>query len=298
MYVNEHLKHRALSAFSSFVARTIDVTFHLLKQAFLVFLGMVLCFLLIASPKAEAKVIYYGSEIETVTIARGGPTIFRFDQEVKTISHATKFTIKPEDAQNPNYAVLVVTPRFNSGKNKVTFILANGAVITTSLVITPSSTPEKIDSFYDFLPKESLVGPKDSKGHSISDLELMKAMIGWQSIVGYKIKNVQRTINTGNIDLSAKLVQIYVGPKYNGYIFKIRNLSSKKRFKINPEFLSLGSPNQAILSQVDNEELGTMNDKKKKVMTNTTFLRVVSKATSVYYNINLPVGPIQAKPSN
>ena len=108
---------------------------------------------LILPSGAFARQIYYGSETESVSIAYGGPTIFRFNEPVKTISQASRFTIGPADAENPNYAVISVTPRFSEGQDKVTFILADGAVVNLRVITASKAIPERTDSFYDFKPQ-------------------------------------------------------------------------------------------------------------------------------------------------
>ncbi len=264
----------------------------------LMILGLVMLFFFMAgvmagTKKCEARTIYFGSEMEKVTIVYGGPTIFRFNEEVKTISQASKFSIKPTDNKDPNYSLLSVTPRFSSGKNRVSFILAGGAVINTEIAIVPKEIPEKTDSFYDFQPKDLLIDRKNkgnAKGSNISELELMKAMIRWDSVVGYNIRSITRTINTGVRGLEAKLVRVYTGPNFNGYVFKIRNRSKKNNYAIDLKSLTLDQPNVAVLSQVDRKILKTIKTKE-----NVTFLRVVAKPTSVYYNINLPIAAIKRK---
>ncbi|MCK5074695.1 MAG: hypothetical protein KAQ98_14790, partial [Bacteriovoracaceae bacterium] len=75
-------------------------------------LGLALTF---TSKKCNARTVFYGSETETVTVAYGGPTIFRFNEEVKTISQVSRFSITSADSQNPNYTTLSVNPRFTRG---------------------------------------------------------------------------------------------------------------------------------------------------------------------------------------
>ena len=216
------------------------------------------------SSDSFAREVYYGSEAETITAAYGGPTIFRFDDEVKTISRASKFIIWPADKTDPNYAVLSLTPRFTKGTSKITFILANGVVVSTKISVVPKSIPEKTDSFYDFRPKDQqLIEDKKSngKGANISELELMKAMIRWDDVVGYQKRVLVRSVKTGIKSINAKLVRIYTGPKYNGYIFKIRNLNPKKDYFVDVKSLTLGNPN-ALLSQVDRKILKPLNPKR------------------------------------
>jgi len=240
---------------------------------------------------AFARQVYYGSETESVSVAYGGPTIFRFNEPVKTISQATRFTITPADEENPNYAVLSVTPRFSEGKDKVTFILSDGAVINIKIVTVTKAIPERTDSFYDFKPKESLLESLDKHQDTavLSELDLMKAMIRGDAVTGYKTEPISRLVNSGIANISARLVRVYTGPKYNGYIFKVKNHDSKKEYLLSPQNLSLGQPNTALLSQVDRQVLGTTEKD------NFAYLRIVAKPTSIYYNVNLPVAPIIKK---
>lgn len=246
---------------------------------------------LILPSGAFARQIYYGSETESVSIAYGGPTIFRFNEPVKTISQASRFTIMPADEENPNYAVLSVTPRFSEGTDKVTFILADGAVVNIKIITASKATPERTDSFYDFKPKESLLESMDKNQDAavLSELDLMKAMIRGDGVTGYKMEPVSRLVNTGIENISARLVRVYTGPKYNGYIFKIKNHDAKKKYLVNLEKLTLGQPSTAMLSQVDRKVLGTTEKE------NFAYLRIVAKPTSIYYNVNLPVAPIVKK---
>lgn len=249
-------------------------------------------FLVLILPSAAfARQVYYGSETESVSIAYGGPTIFRFNEPVKTISQASRFTIAPADEENPNYSVLSVTPRFTEGKDKVTFILADGAVVNVRIVTASKTIPERTESFYDFKPKESLIESMD-KGQDaavLSELDLMKAMIRGDSVTGYKTEPMSRLVTTGIPNISARLVRVYTGPKYNGYVFKIKNQDPTKKYAVNLEKLTLGQPNTAMLSQVDRKVLGTTEKD------NFAYLRIVAKPTSIYYNVNLPVAPIVIK---
>ncbi|MGE0172444.1 MAG: hypothetical protein AB7T49_06665 [Oligoflexales bacterium] len=240
---------------------------------------------------AFARQVYYGSELESVSVVYGGPTIFRFNEPVKTISQASRFTIGPADEESPNYAVLSVTPRFAEGKDKVTFILADGAVVNVSVITVSKAIPERTDSFYDFKPKETLLDSldKDKGGPVLSELDLMKAMIRGDGVTGYKVESISRLVNTGITNISARLIRVYTGSKYNGYIFKIRNQDAKKKYTISLEKLTLGQPNTAMLSQIDRKVLGT-TDKD-----NFAYLRIVAKPTSIYYNVSLPVAPIVQK---
>ena len=234
--------------------------------------------------QCEASVIYYGQEVESIIIASKNETIFRFDEPVKTITRASKLSITPADSANPDYSVLSVSPLFSQGNRKVTFLLANGAVVTTKIIISSKKSPELVDSFYDFVPKSELVEKKANSAPDISELELMKAMLRGDEVVGMKQRPLARFLSTGLKGVTAKLVRIYTGSKFNGYVFLLKNRFKRTSYDINLRQLTLGYPNQAILSQVDKQKLGPRQ---------LTFLRVVSKPSSRYYSINLPVSVIK-----
>ena len=182
--------------------------------------------------------------------------------------------------------MLSVTPRFTKGKTKISFILANGAVVNTQMLIVSKATPEQSDSFYDFLPKKNLIESRNEKGSQISDLELIKAMIRWDKVLGYRVSHFSRPVSTGTRGVNARLLRLYVGPRYSGYVFQIEN-NSRRVYAIDLTKLTLGRPNLALLSQVDHK---TLKPKRGK---NKTYLRVVAKPTAAYHQISLPIGPAQ-----
>lgn len=243
------------------------------------------------SQLAFAKIVYYGSETEVLTLAYDNTTILRFDEEVKTISQATRFVIEPADPTDPNYRMLSIKPRYREGKDKVTFILANDSVVSLRLDTIAQAMPEKTDNFYDLKAKASRIDPLTDgvKGTEVSEIELMKAMIRSDTPVGYNARPLIRTVNSGVDGISAQLVKVYTGPKFNGYIFKIVNSSINKKFAIDLKSLSLGRPNLALLSQVDDKILDP------SVGGKGTYLRIVAKPTSVYSAIVLPIEPITIK---
>jgi len=246
-------------------------------------------FLTLMTSIAEAKEVQYGTQTESISIAYGGATILRFDEPVKTISRASRFIIGPADQENPDYSVLAVTPRFTKGKDNVTFILANGAVVNLRILTVSKSTPERTDSFYDLKSKTKMLQqPGKSKVGVVSDIELMKAMIRGDRIQGFKVRATNIPVRTGVRNISSKLIHIYTGPNLNGYVFKIRNGSKSKTYAIDLEQLSLGNPSTALLSQVDQKILTTVTGGK-----NQTYLRIVAKPSSVYYNVKLPIAVLK-----
>lgn len=239
----------------------------------------------IGMSKCHAKTIYYGTETEIVNIVYSGETILRFNEPVRTISRASDFEIGPADKTNPDYSILSVTPRFTKGVSQVTFLLANGAIVSTKIQTVPKAIPEKTDSFYDFIAKSSLVEKEGNITSDITDLELMKSMVRKEEVLGVDQRAIEREVNTGVPDLAAKLVRIYTGAKFNGYVFKLSNLSKTKSYSVDIRYLTLGKPNQALISQTDKSVLKPKEE---------TFFRIVAKPSSVYYNVNLPFGPVEA----
>lgn len=239
-----------------------------------------------------AKIIYYGTETEALTVPYGKETILRFDEEVKTISQASKFQIQPTDTQEPNYRLLSLTPRFETGSDQVIFILANDAVVTMKIDTVSADSPEKTDSFYDLQAKATKVDPvtPSTEGADVTELELMKAMIRSDDIVGYKANALIQKVNSGVEGVSAQLIKVYTGPKFNGYIFSVENTSKDKSYAIDLKSLTLGRPNMALLSQAD---ASILMPKDKKQKPNNTFLRIVAKPSSVYHAVTLPIAPIQ-----
>ena len=67
----------------------------------------------VAPTNALARTLYFGSETETVTLVAGNATLFRFTGEVRTISQASRFEITPANADQPNYSLLSIRPRFS-----------------------------------------------------------------------------------------------------------------------------------------------------------------------------------------
>lgn len=234
---------------------------------------------------SEARTIYFGTQTETIPLIYGGPTILRFPSEVRTISQAQKFQIEPANAEQPNYALLSVQPRFMTGSSDVAFILNDGTIIKTRLTVISKAIPEKTDSIYDFKSKENLLQKEDSNqpGASLPEFELMKAVIRDDAVAGYEVKSLTRTLTPGFKGVTIKLVRIYTGNQFNGYVFEITNITKDQKLFINVQNLILGDPNLALLSMVDQTVIEPGSSKNK------TYLRIIAKSTSIYNELKLPI---------
>ena len=237
----------------------------------------------------QAKTLFYGSERENISLSHGVATLLRFDEEVKTITQASMFDIKPANPESPDYRLLSVQPRTKNATSNVTFILANDVVVNAKLTTVHSKLHEKTNTFYDFKAKSLQIDPiaRSSKGSNVSEIELMKAMIRTDKVIGYNIKSLNQDVRSGIEGVSAKLIKVYSGPKFHGYIFKITNLNKDKTYALDIKSLTLGRPNVALLSQADSSILYPSQNE------NETILRIVTKPTSVYYAVTLPIAPIQ-----
>ena len=99
-----------------------------------------------------------------------------------------------------------------------------------------------------------------------------------------------RTISPGFKGVETKLIRIYTGNQYNGYVFELRNSTKLQTLFVNVQNLVLGDPNVAILSAVDQAILGPEGSGHDK-----TYLRIVAKPSSLYNQLILPIQVIEKK---
>ena len=250
---------------------------------------------LFASKSLQANVLYYGSECETIRLTQGLSTIVRFDEEVKTISQAADFLIVPANPEDPDYRVLSISPRTDKAASEVSFILANDVVVNTKLITVAAGLPDKTSTFYDLKPKSLKIDPisQVGEGSNITEIELMKAMIRSDKVIGYIAQAMRQEVRTGVEEVSARLIEVYTGPKFHGYVFKVSNNSKDKNFALDVKSLTMGRPNVAILTQADDSILEHGPGKPT-----STLLRIVAKPSAVYYSVTLPVAPIIEKLAN
>lgn len=255
------------------------------------FCTLSLTVLLVAFP-AAARTIYFGNETEVVTLVAGEETLLKFPSDVRTISRAQRYEILPADPEQSNYSLLKVRPRFSSGSNPVVFILNDGTTIQTKLVVAPTGSPEKTSALYEFRPKEAMLSEAQGKETttSLSDLDLMKAMIRSDEVPGYDVRRVSRPMNPGFRGVEMTLVRVYTGNRFNGYVFELLNTTKEKSLLVNIQNLLLGEPNQAILSSIDSPVIEPAKSPKAK-----TLLRIVAKPTSVYSKLVLPIEVVEKK---
>ena len=247
----------------------------------------------IISGSAQARDIYYGKAKETILIPFGVETIFRFPIEVKTITEANRFEIRPANPDEPDYSVLVVKPRMSEGSADVSFLLSDGSIARTQLIISNKPNLKK-DSIYDLKPKDDLLSSNpnaaDNLGNakhdsmSISELDLLRAMIRGDAVAGFDVSHYSISIAINSPNLSATLIKVYRGKDLNGYVYHLKVDGSGHYYDVDLKGLAIGSPNLAVISQVDRKKIGGNRPEERE-----SFLRIVAKPGSSGSKMILPV---------
>jgi len=243
---------------------------------------MLMLLALLSCKGLMAREIVFGDEVEKINLSYGEETILRFPSQVKTISNVSDFEVSPVDKTDPDYSLLSIKPIFRKAKGKVLFVLEDGTVLRTQFRTMKKASSLNSDSFYEFVSKKHIVNRED-KLASISELELMKAMIRDDTVTGYKKRKLVRTLWGIGKSIKVQLIRSYKGKRFNGHVFRVENKSSKKTIKLNVESITLGKPNQSIMSQIDDEVIYP-----KKIGKAVTYLRIVAKPGSIYTDIGLP----------
>jgi len=242
---------------------------------------------------AEARDVYYGKARETVQIPFGVETIFRFPIEVKTITEASRFEIRPANTEEPDYSVLKVTPRLSEGSADVTFLLSDGSIARTQLIISNRPNLKK-DSIYDFKPRDDLLASNPSLAEPsvgakrdpmvISELDLLRAMLRGESISGFDVSHYSINIPIGSPHLTAELVKVYRGHDLNGYVYHLKVEGTGHYFEADLKALAIGQPNLAVVSQIDKKVIGGERPEDREC-----FLRIVAKPGTTGSKVILPV---------
>ena len=243
------------------------------------------------SEAAIARPVVYGNKPQTLQVTFGTPVLMRFDHPVKTVTNVAQFAIRPASEENPDYSNMMVEARSRKASSFVTFILADGAIVRTKLVAISGNTAESSDSVFEFRAADagSDNGPgAGTKSSETQGLDLMKAMIRGDKVMGYEVRDLNKSVATDNSGVSAELVKIYAGGEFNGYVFELTNQSRQKTYDIDVRRLRVGEPNLAVLSQADRKTLTTLGTDESK-----TILRVVARQGSAYRDVVLPVGIVK-----
>lgn len=245
---------------------------------------MIKCYLCIVlflfSLTSQAREVYYGSTPELVSISK--ETIFRFHKQVRTISQAHKFEIKPADPNNPDYSVLSIRPRFTKGTSKVAFVLSDGNVVTLKIRIV-KKTNDSVEPFYDLRPKSMLIERSEKNLPVITVMDFMRSVDRDDNIVGYRRKVEHRRLFTISTQcIKARMIRSYTGKEYKGFVIRLRNICHTEKFKVEVDKLKFKGSSLAIMSLVDDELLSPIKE-------GTTLLKVVAKPTALVEDLVVPI---------
>ncbi len=271
---------------NKYLCNVLFITLYILLVVF-VFLA-----LLLFSLTSQAREIYYGSRPELVRISK--ETIFRFHKQVRTISQAQRFEIKPADSNDPDYSMLSIRPRFTKGTSKVAFVLSDGSVVTLKIKIvksTNNSSDSKHSSepFYDLRPKSMLLKKSEKNLPAITVMDFMRSMDRDDNIVGYKRRVENRLLFTtplrvmGPRCIKTRLTRTYTGKEYKGFVVRLSNVCKTAKFKVEVDQLKFKGSSLAIMSLVDHEVLCPT-----KRSTCSTFLKIVAKPTASVNDLMIP----------
>lgn len=244
--------------------------------------------LMIVAWPASARPILYSGKTVTIAVAPMTQTILRFDKPVRTVTNATAFVIGPTSEDAPDYAELMVEPRSSNASGYVNFILADGTVVRTKLIARLGENPG--DNLHDIrvdVPSpEPTAGPVEPRKVELQAMDLMKAIIRGDKVMGYEVRDARRSIVKG-VGVRGELVKVYTGEQFNGYVFKLSNPSHDKTFEVDIRKLRLGEPNLAVLSQIDDKVLAPGVE--------GVLLRIVARPGAVYRDVVLPVAPVKTQ---
>jgi len=231
-----------------------------------------------------ARDVYFGAEPVTIRVPYGKESVFRFPGEVRTITGAERYEIRPTDSEQPSYSLLGISPRFSQGTHQVAFILTDGTIINTRLQSVASGGGNTSDLVYDFKPKDALI-ENNIASKAVSDIELMRILIRGSEPEGFQVKNVDNLVRPGFKGVETRLIRVYQGDELTGYIFEVTSNSSKP-LSINVQNLMLGDPDQAILSNAEPQVIGP----KERAL-----LRIVAKPKSRYNKLILPIEVVEKR---
>lgn len=246
---------------------------------------VVLAALLLFVNTAKASTIKIGRDKAIVKVLSSDVTVFRFPKAVQTISGAQRLEIKPANPTDPDYAALAVRPRLTTGTNDLVFVLNDGRLVKVQVIVTTKA--DEAQGFYDFIVLESQ-NTASTAGSPESDL--LRAMLNGKIPNGYSVQEKKEKVSSFLSSLRIELVRVVKGGDLTGYVYQLTNTSWSKNVKVDLSQLTLGTPDDAILSQVDDDELFP-----KGKGSHQTYLRVVAKARSDSSDIVLPVELLEPK---
>jgi hypothetical protein len=225
-------------------------------------LGLLIPFLMTATSYGASLSVVDGQEL-SVPVSPEGITV-QLPTFVKIVTPAKGHYIEPlappsmavegqGQAQAPaDVRAFVIKPAKSGVSEKITFILADERTVT--LQLSPAQTS---DAFYDIKwasrGLSGTSGGKKDNGFLSAERSLMLTMLRDEDSASRKNMDVDVKLDKYP-ELKIKLARTYQLQGYTGYVFTITNTSSKT-LRVNSTVLTVGSPNKAVLTQIDHETL-------------------------------------------
>ena len=249
-------------------------------KATLIFVIVTLSYAFLTTPNANAKTIYYGTGVELVNLIRSEDTVFTFLSKVKSMKVPDGVVVNRYDTESGDTSELIVKPMISKIKGRLVFRLDTGETIKLKLRVFKKFQNRVTDDVYEFKPiSEKADSHKDIS--EINALEAMKTMLRSDNHESFSFREVFADIWPWKKGVKTKLIKIYSGKNFNGYVYKITNTSRTKSAKVDVTELKLGNPDQARYIQVDND--GKIAPKK------SVLLRIVAAPSSYHHDLTLPV---------
>ncbi len=245
----------------------------------LIFIIVSLALSLVYPPQASAKTIYYGSNVELVNLIRSEDTVFTFMSKVKSMKVPDGVIVNRYDTESGDTSELIVKPMISKVNGRLVFRLDTGDTIKLKIRVFNKYENKITDDVYEFKPlAEKAEGHKDIS--EINALDAMKTMLRSDNHESFSVRDVFADIWPWKKGIDTKLIKIYSGKNFNGYVYKISNSSRNQSVKIDVTELKLGNPDQARYIQIDEETIPPKG---------STLLRVVAAPSSYHRDLTLPV---------
>ena len=184
-----------------------------------------------------AKTVYYANSAINLTIPFvdtdgdliSEPTVFVFPNEVRTINNKSKFIVRPEGGQDPDYTRLHIIPMLKRGRDLISFTMVDGHTIKINARIVRKK--EMFDSEVKFMPA-SVLENRSKKDGKFRDIDIMRALLSSKKILGMTEKKVNKKVYCGTRMVSANLLKVYESSKSKAFVIKIKNKSTRNAYKL------------------------------------------------------------------
>jgi hypothetical protein len=215
---------------------------------------------------AAAQLTVSDGEEVTIPVAPAGVTL-QLPDYVRVVTPSAAYVVRPlvpprpasargdasPEGEKSDVRVFLVRPaRAEPQEQPVTFLLADGRSLTARFL--PGTSRD--ESFLDlrWAKRGSNARTRGGEQFLAAERALLLTMLRDDRSPGRKVVEQQIEL-PGYSDLDVKLVRVHETPDgLAGGVYTFTN-RSKRTVVVNPTVLAVGTPNRAILTQMDHEEL-------------------------------------------